>query len=199
MEWLASRLYGLNGHEQRWLAIGGGAASELNAASGTNTEIIAIGDGTASNYTGAVSNIVALGQGAGAFNGDSYSPSTFTPTNLIAIGQGAGTENGGSDIVAIGQSTAGRIATDSHDIIGIGNSDSVGSESGSGPTTLFVMHDVIGIGDQSLNRNKGNEVIAIGDSSLGQTNCELWLHGHHGRLQHRHRRPCSCCEWSGYA
>ena len=28
------------------VAIGGGAASELNASSGTNTEIIAIGDGT---------------------------------------------------------------------------------------------------------------------------------------------------------
>jgi len=151
------------------IAIGQAAALHLNASSGTNTEVIAIGDGAANGYTAAVNNVIAVGNGAGSYN--NASTGAFAPSDLVALGDGAGAEFGGSLAVGVGISSASHFAAGSHDIVGVGNSAATGSITGDTPEVFPVVHDVIGLGQGAAARISGNENIALGDWSLGQTNC----------------------------
>lgn len=163
------------------IAIGQTAGNGLNASSATNAELVFVGDAAGSGgYTGAVSDLVLIGQAAGATHPSVYSPNTFAPSNVVGVGQAAAADNGGSNVVGVGLSAATHFATGSHDVIGIGNSAMTGSEIGTSPTVIPVVHDAIGIGQGAGGRNSGVGILAIGDWTLGQTNCGSGFTGNTG-------------------
>lgn len=159
------------------IAIGDGTADDSVTPL---DNVIAIGQGAASNIganqTAACStvtqpnNIIAIGQGAGGVQGSNIHSGgpVYSPVDLVAVGEGAGNNYGGQLMVAIGAAAGGYYLAGSTDIVAIGDGPGTGpinSTTYNFPTAT--VHDIVAIGDATAGANAGNEVIAIGDHSLG--------------------------------